>query len=135
MKKDARRLYINEDHTHFYAVHPSDDMTEADIRALVVRYADYGGTAGLLLCVSAQRALFDSCTWDPLYADDPPDGPDGETCADWLLPDARAMAPGRRGRHWIHNLGFPSVVPKPGPAPDNDFPVHLDGDGVHNSTS
>ncbi len=104
MNTAVRRLWINEDNAHFYDGHPSDEMTESGVRALVDRYADYGGAAGLLLCVNVQRALFDSRAWEPLYADYQPDGPDDQPCLAWLPPEARAMTPDRRGRHWVHNL-------------------------------
>ncbi len=97
-------VWLNEDNAHFYDQHPSEQMTELGVRALVDRYADGTGVAGLPLCVNVQRALFDSRVWEPLYVDYDPEGPDDQPCLCSLPAKARSMTPDQRGRYWVHNL-------------------------------
>jgi hypothetical protein len=67
-------IYFNEDNEHFYAGHPSSDMSEDGVRRLVDTYAETGTIKGLLFCVNLQRALYDSDVWER-FSDIKDDGP------------------------------------------------------------
>lgn len=98
-------ICVNEDNAHFYATHPSEDMTAAGVRALVDYYADFPGLAALFFCVNVQRALFASRVWERLYDGyDPEAGPD-QPLLRWLQdPRDRELTLGSQGRYWVHNL-------------------------------
>ncbi len=70
-------ICVNEDNAHFYATHPSEDMTPAGVRALVDYYARFPGVSALFFCANVQRALFASHAWERLYDGyNPEAGPD-----------------------------------------------------------
>ena len=99
-----RRIYLNEDNAHFYANHPSTDMTVEGLQRLVDTYTRGTQVAGIMFCVNVRRALFASEAWEPLYVDyDPDAGPD-QPCLAWLAPGDRELRLGSQGRQWVHNL-------------------------------
>jgi len=60
----AKNIWFNEDNEHFYACHPSEDMTEEGCRNLVRTYAGFKEFRGVLYCINLQRALYDSKVWE-----------------------------------------------------------------------
>ncbi|MDA3959368.1 MAG: hypothetical protein PF961_01155 [Planctomycetota bacterium] len=100
----SKHIWINEDNASFYIGFPESAMTEAGCRALVDGYCDGGGVAGLSFCVNVQRALFASRSWESLYVDYDPDGPDDQPCLQWLAPEDRSLGKPCHGRTWVHHL-------------------------------
>jgi hypothetical protein len=98
-------ICVNEDNAHFYATHPSEDMTAEGARALVDYYARFPAVSALYFCTNVQRALFASRAWERLYDGyDPEAGPD-QPILRWLhRPEDRELTLGSQGRQWIHNL-------------------------------
>jgi hypothetical protein len=95
---------MNEDNAHFYANHPSSDMTAEGVDRLVDTYAENTQVAGIMFCVNVQRALFASKAWEPLYVDYDPEGGPDQPCLAWLEPEHRELKQGSQGRQWLHNL-------------------------------
>jgi len=98
-------ICVNEGNAHFYANHPSEEMTAEGVRALVDYYADFPGVSALFFCANAQRALFASRVWERLYDGyDPAAGLD-QPALRWLRdPREGQLTLGSQGRCWVHNL-------------------------------
>ncbi len=60
-------VWLNEDFENFMALHDPEEMNRAGLQKQVDDYFE-GQVAGILFCVNAQRAYFDSKVWEPAWS-------------------------------------------------------------------
>ncbi len=75
-----RTIYLNQDNSHFWSMHPAEDMSEKGLRRLVDFYVTGTQVKSILFCVNVQHALLESEVWKSFYADYDPDQGDDQPC-------------------------------------------------------
>lgn len=73
-----RKLFINEDDSHFTSCHPREDMTREGIERLADFYCKDTQVGGVLFCVNYQKALYKSAVWEYVCDGYDPAGPDDQ---------------------------------------------------------
>lgn len=94
-----RKLFINEDDSHFTSCHPREDMTREGIERLADFYCKDTQVGGVLFCVNYQKALYKSKVWE--YACDgyDPAGPDDQPFLHQV-----DLSTGGHGRKMLDNM-------------------------------
>ncbi len=94
-----RKLFINEDDSHFTSCHPREDMTREGIERLADFYCQDTQVGGVLFCVNYQKALYKSAVWEYVCDGYDPAGPDDQSFLRHV-----DLSTGGHGRHMLDNM-------------------------------
>ena len=97
------QICINEDNGHFYANRTQDQMTEAEVRGLIDKYAGMG-VDSIFFCTNVRRALFDSKVWEPVYHGYNPDAGIDQPALNGMKEEEKKLELSNQSLQLMHNL-------------------------------